>query len=54
MSRSYATITKADLRRLARLAADDRRDLFRRRPDTGRLYEGRLFAVALCQGAALH
>jgi hypothetical protein len=52
--RSHVPITKADLRRLANLAAEDRRDLFARRPDTGRLYADRLFAVALCQGAALH
>jgi hypothetical protein len=54
MSRSYAPITEADLRRLGRLAADDRLDLFHRKPDTERLYAGRLFAVALCQGGALH
>jgi hypothetical protein len=54
VSRSYVPITKADLRHLAKLAAEDRRDLFARKPDTGRLYADRLFAVALCQGAALH
>lgn len=32
----------------------DMESLFRRRPDTGRLYGNRLLAVALCQGAALH
>ena len=52
--RSYGRITKADLVRLAAIAASDRRDLFSRRPETGRLYRDRLFAVALCQGAALH
>ena len=54
MSRSYEKITEADLKRLADLARQDRRDLFKRRPDTGRLYGDRLFAVALCQGGALH
>jgi hypothetical protein len=54
VSRSYVPITEADLRRLAALAAEDRRDLFARKPDTGRSYADRLFAVALCQGAALH
>lgn len=54
MSRSYEKITCNDLRRLARLAENDRHDLFRRRPETGRLYSNKLFAVALCQGGALH
>jgi len=52
--RSYLQITDGDLARLATLAAVDRRDFFRRKPETGRLYADRLFAVALCQGAALH
>jgi hypothetical protein len=43
-----------DLIRLGELAAQDRLDLFTRKPQTGRLYAKRLFAVALCQGAALH
>jgi hypothetical protein len=43
-----------DLARLSKLAAVDRADHFRRKPATGRLYAGRLIAVALCQGAALH
>lgn len=53
-SRSFEIITKADLRRLGQIAACDRADLFRRKPDTARLYSDRLFAVALCQGAARH
>jgi hypothetical protein len=52
--RSMEAITKADLRRLAEIAQADREGLFRRKPETGRLYSRRLFAVALCQGAALH
>ncbi len=44
----------ADLQRLSSLATADRADLFRRHPETGSLYRNRLFAVALCQGAALH
>lgn len=52
--RSYELITDTDLRRLGKLAATDRESLFARRPQTGRLYRDRLFAVALCQGAALH
>ena len=54
MSRSYEKITETDLHRLSELAKFDRDDLFSRRPDTGLLYSGRLFAVALCQGAAMH
>jgi hypothetical protein len=53
-SRSYLPITRRDLARLAALAKVDRRDFFKRKPNNGRLYADRLFAVALCQGAALH
>ena len=52
--RSMKPITKPDLRRLADIAIRDLESLFRRHSDTGRLYRHRLFAVALCQGAALH
>jgi hypothetical protein len=52
--RSYERITKADLRRLDRLARADLHLLFSRLPETGRRYRHRLFAIALCQGAALH
>lgn len=54
MSRSYEPITKSDLKILVELALKDREDLFSRKPDTGRLYSRSLFAVALCQGGALH
>ncbi len=54
MSRSYEPLTIEDLRQLGKLAKADRESLFDRRPDTGDLYRNRLFAVALCQGAALH
>jgi hypothetical protein len=54
IDRSYQPISDADLRRLGRIAAADRDGLYARRPETGRLYAGHLFAVALCQGAALH
>lgn len=53
-TRSYLPISHGDLARLAALAAADRQDLFERKAETGRLYSDRLFAVALCQGAALH
>ncbi len=52
--RSYEPLTRADLKRLREIAARDRDDLFRRKPDLGQLYSGQLIAVALCQGAALH
>jgi len=52
--RSREPITLKDLRRLGALAKQDREDLFRRKIETGRLYADRLFAVALCQGAAKH
>lgn len=52
--RSYEPIAADDLKRLGDLAARDRADLFQRKPDTARLYADSLFAVALCQGAALH
>lgn len=45
---------KEDLIRLGQLAAEDRKDLFSRKKETGSIYESRLFAVALCQGGALH
>jgi hypothetical protein len=54
MTRSYGPLTKEDLKRLVEIAARDRADLFQRKPETGRLYGERLFAVALCQGSALH
>jgi len=54
MTRSLLPLTEEDLRRLGQLAAADRKSLFRRKPETGSLYSSRLFAVALCQGGALH
>lgn len=52
--RSQARINLADLRRLLRLVEIDHADLFSRKLETARLYRGGRFAVALCQGAALH
>jgi hypothetical protein len=52
--RSFEPITDDDLRRLGTLAAEDRAGLFARSRRTGQMYADRLFAVALCQGAALH
>lgn len=52
--RSDKPLTLEDLRRLGDLAKSDRETLFRRSPKTTGLYADRLFAVALCQGGALH
>lgn len=52
--RSYEPLSVADLRHLGELAERDRRNFFLRKPETGNLYSNRLFAVALCQGGALH
>lgn len=52
--RSYVTITRADLDRLAELAAEDRALFFRTRADWAALYGHSHFATALCRGAALH
>jgi hypothetical protein len=51
--RSLEPITKSDLRRLGRIALLDLQSLFSRKPSL-RIYRDRLFAIALCQGAALH
>jgi hypothetical protein len=51
--RSRERMTKRDLAKLARIAVADRADRFARRP-RWRVYENRVIAVALCQGAALH
>lgn len=53
-TRSFVPITLDDLERLGVLAAADRADLFARKAETATLYAARLFAVALCQGGALH
>jgi hypothetical protein len=53
-ARSKKRITKPDLRRLRDIALRDLASFFRRHPATARRYRRRLFAVALCQGAALH
>ena len=52
--RSLAKIERADLLRLAALAADAEADLFNRNPHGSGRYAGRLLGRALCQGAALH
>jgi hypothetical protein len=51
---SYEPISRADLRRLARIAEEERDDFFARRPDWKLLYRRRLLCTALCGGAATH
>lgn len=51
--RSFATIRKTDLKRLARIAAEDRQTFFRCH-ERWRPYQDRILLVALSQGAALH
>ena len=52
--RSFEPITRADLKRLARLARDDREDFFGRHREWALLYRKRMVCVALCGDAALH
>jgi hypothetical protein len=52
--RSHATITRADLKRLAHIAQSDREDFFERHREWALLYRRRLLAVALCADAAMH
>lgn len=52
--RSFERIERADLLRLARLAAEVEAGLFARTPRGAGRYAGRLLCRALCQGAALH
>jgi hypothetical protein len=52
--RSYLPIDDGDLRRLSAIALEDLSTYFRRFPDRKGLYDSRLMALALCQGAASH
>ncbi len=52
--RSYARITRGDLKRLLRIAQEDHEDFFSRHPKWKKLYAERIIGVALCQGGALH
>ena len=51
--RSYLSIDFDDLKRLAEIANQDRKEFFRTQPDWGKLYAQRVICVALCQGAAM-
>jgi hypothetical protein len=48
--RSFEAITDEDLKKLASIAAEDRRDFLSRKPR----YTGEFLCSALCQGAAVH
>ena len=52
--RSYARITRADMKRLKRLADEDREDFFGRHPEWALLYRRRMLGMGLCGSAALH
>ena len=52
--RSYGLIEISDLQRLLILAEQDREAFFEAHPQWRKSYGGRVLAVALCQGAALH
>ncbi|HTP97429.1 MAG TPA: hypothetical protein VMK05_16370 [Burkholderiales bacterium] len=52
--RSFATITKADLKRLARIARTERDDFFKRHAEWRLLYGARALCGALTGAAALH
>ena len=51
---SLEPITRTDLRRLARIAGEEREDFFGRRPDWSLLYRRRLLCTALTNRCALH
>jgi hypothetical protein len=52
--RSTLRITRTDLKRLARIAEEDRADYFSRHPEFAILYSRRLLCTALAGDAALH
>jgi hypothetical protein len=52
--RSFEKITTDDQTRLAKLAVANLAEFFTRRPEIGALYQNRLLALCLCQGAAKH
>jgi len=54
MGRSFKKISDIDLICLGKIANIDRQNFYQRNPQTAVLYKDRLFAVALCQGGALH
>lgn len=53
-ARAFATITRTDLKRLARLAHAEREEFFERHPEWAILYRKRFVCAALAGDAALH
>ena len=53
-ARSHARITRADLKRLIRLAQEEREDFFARHTEWAILYRKRMLCAALCGDGALH
>ena len=53
-ARSLEPITRADLKKLARIVRTEREEFFGRHPEWAMLYRRRLVCVALCKDAALH
>ena len=53
-ARSLEPITRADLKKLARIVRTEREEFFGRHPEWAMLYRKRLVCVALCKDAALH
>jgi hypothetical protein len=53
-ARSHARITRTDLKRLVRLAQEERDDFFTRHPEWAILYRKRMLCTALCGDGALH
>lgn len=53
-TRSYARITRTDLKRLIRLAREEREDFFARHPEWAILYRKSVLCAALCGDGALH
>ena len=53
-ARSLERITRADLKKLARIVRTEREEFFGRHPEWAMLYRKRLVCVALCKDAALH
>ena len=52
--RSFERITKADLKKLARIAKAEREEFFERHPEWAMLYRKRVVCAALCKDSALH
>ena len=52
--KTFERITRSDLRRLARIADEEREDFFARRPDWKLLYRRRLLCTVLTGRSALH